>query len=62
MPSNIVKGCARSPEAEYIHFLDTAYGSARESSIKSDSRIAFDSPSDPPTKNCRICPPKHPRF
>jgi four helix bundle protein len=28
--SNIVEGCARSSEAEYRHFLDMAYGSARE--------------------------------
>ena len=28
--SNIVEGCARFSEAEYLHFLDTAYGSARE--------------------------------
>jgi four helix bundle protein len=28
--SNIVEGAARSSEAEYLHFLDTAYGSARE--------------------------------
>jgi four helix bundle protein len=28
--SNIVEGAARSSEAEYLHFLNTAYGSARE--------------------------------
>jgi four helix bundle protein len=28
--SNIVEGCARFSEAEYVHFLDMAYGSARE--------------------------------
>ena len=30
IPSNIVEGAARCSEAEYLHFLDTAYGSARE--------------------------------
>ena len=28
--SNIVEGAAHFSEAEYLHFLDTAYGSARE--------------------------------
>jgi four helix bundle protein len=28
--SNIVEGCAGHSEADYIHFLDMAYGSIRE--------------------------------
>ena len=28
--SNIVEGCARSSEAEYVHFLNVAFGSLRE--------------------------------
>lgn len=30
MPSNIVEGCARSSEADYVHFLNIAYASSRE--------------------------------
>lgn len=30
IPSNIVEGCARHSEAEFLQFLNVAYGSARE--------------------------------
>lgn len=30
VPSNIVEGCARHSEPDYLHFLDMDYGSARE--------------------------------
>jgi four helix bundle protein len=32
--SNIVEGCARAGEAEYLHFLYMAYGSAKEVSYQ----------------------------
>jgi four helix bundle protein len=35
VPSNIVEGCSRHTEPDFLHFLDVAYASAREAAINS---------------------------
>lgn len=48
VPSNIVEGCARNTEKDYVHFLDTAYGSAKEVEYQASlaSRLGYLSSND----------------
>ena len=41
--SNLVEGCARNSEADYLHFLDMAYSSARDTEyqISLASRLGY---------------------
>jgi four helix bundle protein len=43
IPSNIVEGCARNSEAEYLRFLNIAFGSLRELHYQLDiaKRLGF---------------------
>ncbi|NLT69582.1 MAG: four helix bundle protein [Verrucomicrobiaceae bacterium] len=48
VPSNIVEGCSREGEKEFVRFLDIAFGSLRELSyqVSLSNRLGYLSPTD----------------
>lgn len=48
VPSNIVEGCSRSGEKDFVRFLEVAFGSLRELSyqLTLSARLGYLSPSD----------------
>ena len=56
VPSNIVEGCTRDSEAEYLRFLNIAFGSLRELHYQLDlsKRLGFLLNEDPPLLELKI--------
>ena len=55
--SNIVEGCARRSESDYIRFLDMAYGSAREVEYQASlaSRLGYMAKDDGESLDALCC-------